>query len=111
MGSKMSSKAKHYVAPAATREHARTAARRPQRRYERRREVPWLPVAAGLVLTLVVGIAAFIVFNGATAGRGVLTAPSTRYAFGDVPWQGGYVTTRFALTVDGDTTVNDIVST
>jgi hypothetical protein len=110
MGSKMSSKAKHYAASAATREHARTAARRPPRRYERRRGVSWVPIAAGLVLTLVVGLAAFSVFNGA-AGRGVLTAGSTSYAFGDVPWQGGYVTTRFALTVDGDTTVNDIVST
>jgi hypothetical protein len=107
----MSSKAKHYAAPPATKEHARTAARRPQRRYERRRGVAWLPVAAGLVLTLVVGIVAFTILNGATAGRGVLTAQSTSYAFGDVPWRGGYVTTRFALTVDGDTTVNDIVST
>ncbi len=89
--------------------HARAEARkRTRQRYGRSQGKPWLKITTGLVGVLLVAI---LGFSFLTASNGKLSAQDTNYSFGDVPWRGGLVTTTFALTVEGDTTVNDIVST
>lgn len=70
--------------------------------------MPWLKIAVGLAGMLLVAALGFTFLSG---GSGKLVAQSTSHAFGDVPWRGGLVSTKFPLAVDGDTTVNDIVST
>lgn len=107
----MSSKVKHQAAAAmpVIKGHAKAEARKQARqRYARSRGLPWLKISAGAVLALVVGLLAF---NFLTTGYGKLTPQSANYAFGDVPWKDGFVTTQFPITVEGDITVNDIVST
>ena len=113
----MRSRARHYssapaAAPAAgpaTKSHAKAEVRKKARqRYERSQGLQWLKIAAGLVAVLLV---AMLGLSFLTTGYGKLSAQSTSYAFGDVPWRGGFVTTKFPLNVEGDTTVNDIQST
>ena len=109
----MSSRAKSYTTAPATRPvtkgHAKAEVRKRARQtYGRNRELPWPAIGIGLFAVLLV---ALLGYNFLTVERGKLSAQSTSYAFGDVPWKGGYVTTKFALNVDGDTTVNDIQST
>jgi len=70
--------------------------------------VPWLGIGAGVVGALLVAVLAF---NFVGTAYGKLSAQSTNYSFGDVPWRGGYVYTKFPLSVEGDTTVNEIQST
>jgi hypothetical protein len=46
-----------------------------------------------------------------TTPKGRIAASQTSYSFGDVPIGGGDITTRFALTVEGDARAVDITST
>ncbi len=97
--------------------HAKAAARtRARQAYVTRQGLPWFKIGVGAFAVAIVAILAFsFVFspnaNYARTGYGKLSAQSTNFSFGDVPWRGGFVTTQFALTVEGDVTVNEIVST
>jgi hypothetical protein len=111
--SEMSSRSRHYASgPAArpvTKGHAKAEARkRTRQRYARSQGLPWFKIAVGTIAVLLV---AMLGFNFLTTGYGKLSAQSTSYAFGDVPWRGGFVYTKLPINVVGDTTVNDIVST
>jgi hypothetical protein len=109
MGRNMSTKARQYAATSANKGHAKAEARkRARQQYARRRGLPWFKIGVGAFAVLLVGLLAL---NFATTARGTLSAQSTSFAFGDVPWRGGLVTTQFPLTVEGDATVVDIVST
>jgi hypothetical protein len=70
--------------------------------------VPWFKIGVG---SFAVVLVALLAFNFATTGYGRIAAQSTSFDFGDVPWRGGFVNTQFPVTVEGDVTVNDIVST
>lgn len=109
----MSSKSRQYAAaPAArpiTKGHIKAEVRkRSRQRYGQSRGLPWLKISLGGVGVLLI---AMLGVNFLTTGYGKLSTQSTSFAFGDVPWRGGYVYTKFPITVEGDTTVNDIVST
>jgi hypothetical protein len=111
--SEMSSKAKQYDGvhgmKTTTKGHAKAEARRRARqRYGRSQGLPWFKIAVGAVAVLLI---AMLGFNFMNTGYGKLSAQSTNYSFGNVPWRGGLVTTQFPLNVEGDTMVNDIVST
>jgi len=111
----MSSKSRHYAAaPAArpiTKGHARAEARKRSRQGYARHGLPWLKIGVGLVGVLLVAVLGFNFLTTLTTGYGKLSAQSTSFAFGDVPWRGGDVYTKFPITVEGNTTVNDIAST
>jgi hypothetical protein len=109
----MSSKAKHYAASSAARSvtkgHTKAEARkRSRQRYTQSQGLPWLKIAVGAVAVVLIAAFAFSFVN---TSYGKISAQSTSYAFGDVPWKGGFVYTQFPITVEGDTTVNDIQST
>jgi hypothetical protein len=109
----MSSKAKQYNAAhgirPVTKGHVKAEARkRARQRYARSEGLPWFKIVVGTVAVLLI---AMLGFNFMNTGYGKLSAQTTNYSFGDVPWRGGFVTTQFPLNVEGNTTVNDIVST
>lgn len=109
----MSSKAKQYDAARdmkpVTKGHIKAEARkRARQRYGKSQGLPWFKIAVGTVAVLLIAMLGFNLIN---TGYGKLSAQSTSYSFGDVPWRGGFVTTQFPLNIEGDTTVNDIVST
>jgi hypothetical protein len=105
----MSSKTRQYAAANVPKGHAKAEARkRVRQQYGRRRGLPWFKIGVGAFAVLLIGLLAL---NFANTSFGKIAAQSTSYAFGDVPWRGGFVTTQFPITVEGDTTVNDIVST
>jgi hypothetical protein len=112
----MSSRPKQYAAAPAVpgrkpiaKGHAKAEARkRSRQRYGQSRGLPWLKIGVGTVAVLLI---ALLGLNFLNTGSGKLSAQSTSYAFGDVPWRGGYVYTKFPITVEGNTTVNDIAST
>lgn len=100
----MSSKAKHLAVgvPAKAHTHAHQRARR-----VRSRQLPWAAIVAAALLIAVVAFVA----NGILRESGRLVAANTNYNFGQVAYKGGFITTRFPLTVDGDTRVTDITTT
>ena len=70
----------------------------------------WIPLV-GLVF-LAGGALAVILSGGlAPAPGGTLAAARTQYDFGQVPINGGVITTQFPLTVNGDALVTDITTT
>ena len=93
----MSSRSKHYASgPAArpiTKGHAKAEARQ---RYARSQGKPWLKIAVGTIAVLLM---ALLGFHFLTTGYGMLSAQSTSYAFGDVPWKGDFVYTKFPISV------------
>ncbi len=115
----MSSKARYDAAPqhakastgSASKGHAKARAnahKRARQRYARSQSLPWLKIVIGIVAVLLV---AMFGYNFLTTGYGKLSVQNTTYAFGDVPLKGGYIYTRFPITVEGNTTVTDITST
>jgi hypothetical protein len=108
----MSSRAKQYSAPGmkqVTKGHARAEARkRARQRYSRNHGLPWFKIGVGTVAVLLIAV---LGFNFIDTGYGKLSARSTGYAFGDVPWKGGFVYTKFPINVEGATTVTGIQST
>ena len=89
-------RAKHHA-------HGRQAARA--------QRLPWPWIALAVVL-LVGGGLALLLTGAAGAGRasGRLTAAQQMYDFGQVPIHGGLITTRFPLTVEGETLVTELSS-
>jgi hypothetical protein len=69
---------------------------------------PWLWVALAVV-ALVTGALA-ILLSGGSRLSGHLTATQQIYDFGKVSIHGGLITTRFPLTVDGETLVTELSS-
>jgi len=101
--------ARQYAAGSVPKGHARAAARKRARQgYGRRQGLPWFKIGVGSFAFVLVALQAF---NFANTGYGKITAESSSYEFGDVPFKGGFIFTQFPITVDGDVTVNDIVST
>jgi hypothetical protein len=115
--SDMSSKTRQYAAGSGSKGHAKAVARKRARQtYGRSQGFPWFKIGVGSFAVVIIAILGFSFVtsppgNSGTTGYGKLSAQSTNYDFGDVPWRGGFVTTQFPLTVEGDVTVKDIVST
>ena len=73
--------------------------------------MPWASIVAIVAaLALLVGAGALVV-SGMTRESGKLSAASAYYDFGQVAYKGGLITTRFPLSVEGDTRVTDITTT
>ena len=82
------------------RSHGRAAAQKPR--------LPWLWIA--LAVVVLIGGTLALLLSGASRPTGRLTAAQQMHDFGQVPIHGGLITTRFPLTVEGETLVTDLTS-
>jgi hypothetical protein len=70
--------------------------------------LPWLWIA--LAVVVLIGGTLALLLSGASRPTGRLTAAQQTHDFGQVPIHGGLITTRFPLTVEGETLVTDLTS-
>lgn len=103
VGAGAGTRASAGVSPGAGRQRARYVARRRLARWDF-----ILLLAGAVVVALVVGSS---IIGEVTTPKGKVAAAQTNYDFGDVPIQGGLITTRFPLAVEGDARAVDIVTT
>ena len=94
----------HSATPAAPSAQGRRAGRAAGRKTRS----PWLWIALAVVV-LVAG-ALVVLLSGGNRPTGRLTATQQMYDFGQVPIHGGLITTRFPLTVEGETLVTELSS-
>ena len=67
---------------------------------------PWIALA----VVVLIGGALALLFSGSGRPTGRLTAAQQMYDFGQVSIHGGLITTRFPLTVEGETLVTELSS-
>jgi hypothetical protein len=67
---------------------------------------PWIALA----VVVLVGGALTLLLSGAGRPTGRVAATQQMYDFGQVPIQGGLITTRFPLSVEGETLVTELSS-
>ena len=90
--------------------HSPRVTYRPQARWRPLRWAwGWLPLL--LVVFLAGGGLAVLLDSGLAPPSGTLTAARTQHDFGQVPINGGVITTQFPLTVNGEALVTDITTT
>jgi hypothetical protein len=82
--------------------------RRPGRAAGPTTRPPWRWIA--LVVVVLVGGALALLLSGASRPTGRVTAAQQMHDFGQVPIHGGLITTRFPLTVEGETLVTELSS-
>jgi hypothetical protein len=67
---------------------------------------PWIALA----VVVLVGSSLALLLSSASRPTGRLTATQQMHDFGQVPIHGGLITTRFPLTVEGETLVTELSS-
>jgi hypothetical protein len=82
--------------------------RRPGRAAGRTTRSPWPWIA--LAVLVLVGGALALLLSGASRPTGRVTAAQQMHDFGQVPIHGGLITTRFPLSVEGETLVTELSS-
>ena len=63
-----------------------------------------------LAVVVLIGGALTLLLSGTGRPTGRVTATQQMYDFGQVPIQGGLITTRFPLAVEGETLVTELSS-
>jgi len=99
-GAQLQHSSEPAVPSAQSRRHGRATGRKT------RSPLPWI----ALVVVVLIGGALALFLSGGNRTTGRLSAAQQMHDFGQVSIRGGLITTRFPLTVEGETLVTELSS-